>query len=156
MRRRGQVVGFDLMIAVAIFMLISIFLVFTWVEYNHKIDQRVEYNDMIATGLQTTNILVKSPGYPWNWNTTDVEFIGLVDEDRQISQAKLDQFLNMSYADLRNKLKTGPYDFYFNLEKTDGENVTLGLTPSGERQFRLERYVKHGNEKAKLQLTLWK
>ena len=74
--------------------------------------------------------LVEGRGIPEGWPgmpLADINSVGLAVNDRDISEAKLSGFHNLSlpasYNALKEKMGIGDYDFYFELEGVVGANA---------------------------------
>ena len=93
--KKGQVLSFDLLIAVTIFSLILAILVSQINRNTEKINELREQNKMIEEAYKISDIFFRE-GYPRNWNETNVEILGLQTNNR-IDWNKLEKLKNLSY-----------------------------------------------------------
>lgn len=152
---KGQVNALDFFIAISIISILLVSIMLTWNHYETRISSLIVYNDLLTNAIQASDQLVKSPGNPTNWNSSNVNFIGLIDNDREISSIKLNNFVSLSESEVKEAMKI-PHNFYFEI-KNDVEVINFtGTPPSGDvTTVKIQRYVYYENEKAKIELTLW-
>ena len=93
--KKGQVLSFDLLIAVTIFSLILAILVSQINRNTEKINELREQNKMIEEAYKISDIFFRE-GYPKNWNETNVEILGLQTNNR-IDWNKLEKLKNLGY-----------------------------------------------------------
>lgn len=158
--RKAQAIATDLFIALAIFVLITAFIIYLWNDYNTKLNEDVEYERLQILAYQITNQLVKTQGLPKSWekNPSGFDEIGLATSDRKLSTGKVDSFISLPYDSVRNALNLEGYGYSFkvkssanNVLKSSGETI-----PEGTEAVGLERYVIYDNEKAILEFKIWK
>jgi hypothetical protein len=137
--KKAQISGLDLILAIMLFSMAIILFSILWevVQYNVKTSADA---DVIA--IQVANRLLDSPGYPYDWNATNVQLIGLSSERGVIDQAKFLNLINMlgngsssNYTKARELLDLGPYQLcismtYPNGTVTQGGNCNFGNTTS--------------------------
>ncbi len=151
MGAKGQIVSLDLLIALSIFafLLVTLFSVIN--SNNANFFQNSEYNEMALQALEISEILIKTPGKPSNWDSSNVIAFGLASEDRIISFEKAQEFCSIPESDI-SRLLNIDYPFYFNLSGA----VTCGSVPSGARAATIERIVFFNGSNSKLRFTLWR
>lgn len=121
---KGQLFSSDMIAAVFLFFTMVSIILFAW---NSAIDnyvQDMQRKDMEITGTRILDILVKSPGYPTDWEDKNATTIGLAAYDRTIDADKLSAFLDMDYNTTK-KIFGVPYDYFFKLG-----NYTKGINGS--------------------------
>ncbi len=92
---RGQVFSFDFLIASAIFLFV-VALLLTQVGHNTKeLNEIREKNEIIEEAYKLSEIFF-SEGYPKNWNSSNVQIIGLKTDNR-INFEKLESFEEIGY-----------------------------------------------------------
>ncbi|MCX6775822.1 MAG: VWA domain-containing protein [Candidatus Micrarchaeota archaeon] len=131
--RKAQVSGLDLILALMLFLTVLVLFTVLWdmVHYNVKSSANA---DLIA--IEVANKLLNSPGYPYDWNATNVQVIGLSSERGVIDQAKLENLLdllntsrpdfNERYDLVRELLGLGPYQLCINLTDEVGNPIKIG------------------------------
>lgn len=155
-RRKAQIAVTDFFIALFIFVILLSFIMLTWNRYNLRLNERLEYEDMLTQALQVSNGLVKTSGYPVNWNSSNVKVIGLASTDRVLSSDKLARFNNMSDADLIDTFKIAPYYFMFQLKNINGSAILAkGYAFSGDRSANIKRIVLYNGKEAIVEFSLW-
>jgi hypothetical protein len=93
--KKGQVLSFDLLIAITIFTLVFSILV-SQVNYNtKKINELKEQNKMIEEAYKISEIFFRE-GYPKNWDENNVDILGLQTNNR-IDWNKLEKLKNLGY-----------------------------------------------------------
>lgn len=121
---KGQLFSSDMVASVFLFSIAVSTVLFAW---NSVIDNSVndmQRKDMEITATRILDILVKSPGYPIDWEKSNASVIGLANYDRTIDANKLNTFINMDYNTTR-KIFGIPYDYFFRIGNyTKGVNGT--------------------------------
>jgi hypothetical protein len=115
-------------------------------------------NDMESRTLQALNALVKTPGYPEDWDAGNVEIIGLSSKKNSIDEVKLAQFRSMDYDDIKEKLKLEGYDFNFEfIAQSPSDNFSIGSMPSsGKNIISLARAVEFKGGSAIVQFKIFR
>lgn len=165
LNRKAQTAIIDLFIALSIFILLVMIIVYLWNDYNTRINEDVEYEKMQLKAYQVTNQLVKTQGNPFSWekNPNNFKEIGLVTFDRNISAEKLEAFVALArtdnkYNNIRSSFNLDGYGFNFNLTTLSNKNLkSSGGTPEGDEEIiSVERYVIYGDEEAIFRFKIWK
>lgn len=118
---KGQLFSSDMIAAVFLFFIVVSATLFAWNSAVDKYVQTMQRQDMEITGTRILDTLVKSPGYPVDWENKNATTIGLASYDRTIDSKKLDAFLDMDYNATR-KVFGMPYNYFFKMG-----NYTKGL-----------------------------
>lgn len=155
-RSKAQIALTDLFVALFIFSILIIFITLTWNRYNLRLTGGLETEEMMIKAFQVTDVLVESSGSPSDWNSTNVETIGLASHDRILSTTKVNKFINLPLNQTKTIFKIKTYDFYFSLTPIGGEIITYGNIPAGKKHIVAKRYVIYENGPAILQFTLWR
>ena len=121
MKTKAQVWGLDVMTGFAMFLVAM--LVFFIYALNNSEESTETFELLTYDGESIADNLI-SEGYPKNWQTTNVQFIGLTTNNK-INQSKLEELYKMIYTDgdyakTKGKFNT-IYDYYFFFE----ENMTI-------------------------------
>lgn len=121
---KGQIWSADFIVSVVIFFSALAIVTFAW---NHAASQSLEQRtlaDMQTATIRVADSLIRTPGYPENWNASDVEQIGLATTPYIINQTKLEQFLALDYSDAKRLLGLrGDWEFYFEMSYLNGTVV---------------------------------
>ena len=157
---KGQAVLLDFILAFFVFILVWVFLMS---QFDSKITETEKINDLQIMKLKSTQVLenlVKSKGYPNNWETltiSDLNSVGLAITDRSLSEEKLSAFSNFSidYYELKAKMSLEEYDFYFVFTGVD--SVTAGIdSVDNANEIILHRIVNYKGEVGDVMLKVYK
>ncbi|NYZ76445.1 VWA domain-containing protein [Candidatus Micrarchaeota archaeon] len=125
--KKAQISGLDLILAIMLFSTAIILFSILWevVQYNVKTS-----TDANVIAIQVANRLLDSPGYPLNWNATNVQLIGLSSDRGVMDQEKLQNLINLlnnpaTYDQARTLLGLGPYQICVNMTYPDGTPVII-------------------------------
>lgn len=107
--------------------------------------------------LSTTDILMLSKGYPKNWNSSNVQVIGLASTANNLNRTKVGQFLKLNYEKVKKKISIENREFFFKLENKTNTIGTLGNETynNSENINTITREGLMENEKIKMTLTVW-
>lgn len=154
-KSKGQVISLDFIISILIVFIILAYINDAWNTTTETSRKYLTSESIKKNILITTDFLVNTPGYPDNWekSPSNVNVIGLAKNDRIINQDKLDAFLVMDYDELKSKLNTGGWEFYFKLKTSD---VTYGLNPTSDNVVFMRRIVLYNGIVDTLEFYLWK
>ncbi len=136
--KKAQITTIDLFAAIAVFIILTAFLVYFSSSSTLKLEKQLEYEDMELKALRIADQLVKTPGVPSAWEETsvpisDIVSLGLAREDHILSRQKLvnvststptAKFYNNpptknGYEDLKEILKIKGYDFNYTIRIRD-------------------------------------
>ncbi len=123
--------------------------------------------DILIKTITIMDNLIESPGYPSNWNSTNVERIGLCYDRAKIDPYKLSEFMSINESTVYNSLNTGKYKVNINLQYPNGtifrildnETKVGTIFPEDTSDLKnvlyLREYVVYQNEKLILEVRLW-
>ena len=128
--------------------------------------QQKEINRIEELALSISDALIRTQGYPEDWNETNVINIGLASEENILNESKVRIFIeNLSDDVIMHRFGAGDCKFYFELRDINGEifeiesgvNATKGEYPtSPEISIPVERFVLYRNRPSKILFILWK
>lgn len=158
MNKRAQAWGFDLMIAMAIFVAGIIFFYFYAVNMPNEtenINNRLAYaGDLIANNLL-------SEGSPSNWDESNVITIGITSKDK-INQTKLERFYNLATTNYQKSklLFNTQYEYYITFSKNitiNGNEVEgIGSLPINPKNLiRVNRISIYKDKPSTLNINIW-
>jgi hypothetical protein len=130
--KKAQISGLDLILAIILFSMAIILFSILWNVVQYNVTTSADA-DIIA--IQVANRLLDSPGYPSDWNSTNVQLIGLSSERGVMDQSKFENLIALlsqpgGYDEVRQLLGLGPYQFYINLTYPDGSPVLINGQPA--------------------------
>jgi hypothetical protein len=163
---RAQAWSFDFMASVIVFFLVVSVLFFVWQYTTIQNEDQMVFNDMENSALTITDTIIRSRGYPEDWNESSVQIIGLASEENILNETKILTFVQMDYETVKRILGIGAYDFYFQLvhlngtqASSGGNDLLAGLDPafqSSTMVVPIERYIVFDHRVAKLRFMLWR
>ncbi len=183
--KKGQVLSSELIIAVFIFTMVLSSVFFLWDLVSKEIlrSELVKDSDFVAKSA--TEKLIKTPGVPYGWESSDfneISSVGIVNESRVLDKGKVLRFVEImdsthyeplchdhegnplsNYACSKYLLGLKDYEFYFtlndlegNLVELDGVTCSTGKPISGEEySFKVERSAVLDHGIVKVNLYLW-
>jgi len=156
----------DLIASITIFVLAIALVMFSWSYASCQNQQQAVSNMIEKKALSVSDALIRTRGFPENWNTTTVIAVGLASEEGVLNTTKVSEFIDMDCGKIKHLLGIENYNFYFEINDTltnaaveteDGKNATKGEFPAGwaTAVVPIERYVLFGNRPAKMRFILW-
>ncbi len=133
--KKGQIFTIDFMISVAIFIIVLITIISTWYYIDTHIKEIESRRDMHSISLSISDALVRSPGHPTEWNTTNVQSIGLAKEEYVLDVRKSMSLMNLDYDTARSIMRLGNYHVFIYLTDINGHNVSTGVLRSPVAYF---------------------
>lgn len=163
-KKEAQVISIDFFMALIIVFFLLIFATLSWNRLSLSFNNNIEYLKLENKAFQISDLLISQEGKPsaWERNLSSVEVIGLADIDRTLSYGKVNAFIILRYNNVKELLNIEPYEFYFQLKDTDGNNITniYGNSSESEQAVAVKRYVIYknetGNQTAVMLFKLWK
>ncbi len=155
---RGQVVSYDLLIAISIFLLVFAFVLGIWQNAIGAIAGEKILYEMKNSAVQISNQLVMTPGNPSNWQLGgDANLYGLALSRRALSLQKLDAFRALDYNSAKSRMGIADYDFYIKIEQ-DLNKVYEAGNAKGNAEFAINssRVVGYNGKNAIFYFTLYK
>lgn len=126
---RGQILSIDMNIS--LFLFVAFVLASTMV-FNHvssQLDDYIVYSGMVRTAVILSDTLVRSPGYPANWNSTNVMSVGLAEESNIINGSNLLKLGAIPYQTFKERTGIEDYDILINITSLGGQELfTYGPT----------------------------
>jgi len=158
MHKRAQGWGFDLMVAMAIFLGGVIFFYFYVI--NEPGGERESYAVLEGEGQVISESLMSS-GFPENWTASDVVRIGIVDDDK-VNQTKLDVFYSMVQSDYNEtrRLFNILNDYYIvfsgNVSIGGSDVEVIGLEGTDfDNLAKVSRLVVYNNSVRTMEVFVW-
>ncbi|MBI2076078.1 MAG: hypothetical protein HYT72_02405 [Candidatus Aenigmarchaeota archaeon] len=151
---KGQIIMSDLLLAITVLSILVIYLGGAIDNTFDKFASNKQLHDMELGAVKISDMLVRSAGYPANWEDNPVSAIsiGLSSSDRVLDGKKLSAFTNLDYQTAKKLLGTSEYEFYFRLVRNGTEK---GLLPGGEKTVTVRRIASY-NGADTVEFTLWK
>ena len=151
---KGQLITSDLVMAVFILIVMIPLIVLSFESSIDAAAENAKENDMNTAAVKISDLLVRTGGYPSNWendiNSTIV--MGLASQDKTLDASKLYAFLNADYGKTKEIMNIRGYDYYFTLVNNGSAK---GLLVDGEKAAFIRRIVSFNGAET-LEFTLWK
>ncbi|MDO8556023.1 MAG: hypothetical protein Q7R96_02505 [Nanoarchaeota archaeon] len=154
----GQAVVTDVLIAMGLLILFSVFLIISLNFYQSRLQNDIEFNDASQRAMMIADQLVFSSGVPVNWTSSSVLLPGLVDKQGNLSYNKLAN-ISLLNASLKELFHIGSYNFSLYVRYQNGSTI-LGVGESQPAAIKFSaasrRRVLYGNESAYIDAVVWK
>jgi len=132
---KGQMFTTDFVASMIIFLMVLNLGLFALNESTQGQTRFNEENRMLRQAYQTSDLLVRTPGHPTDWNHSTVQIVGLADSNHILDPTKLSEFAMIySYRQQRQELGVLPYEFRIAIESNGsileiaGENGAGGVS----------------------------
>ena len=160
---KAQAWSMDFVVSISIFLLVFSIVVFSWNYINIQNTDRTLFSEMQVSGLDISDILIRVPGNPENWNETNVLSIGLASSENVLNKTKVEQFVNMDYGITKNILGLPDMEYYFAVQhlngtvmEYNGQNMSIGTYPvNSSIAVPIFRSVLFGETLAKMVFVLY-
>lgn len=125
MLRRGQIFTTDFVISLIVFMSVITLSFQVW---NQSLQGKRAYsrkNTMQRKAYHTADLLTRTPGYPSDWNSSNVRVVGLASPDHLVREEKFLEMKKLEREEFRALNRLNPYSFYLKLSY-NGSLFSLG------------------------------
>ncbi len=124
---RGLLSG-DFVVGLVVFVVVLSFLLPLADDLWRQTSTVSEERHLQGQALSVSDLLLRSPGYPSDWNETTVQSIGLANEEHVLNSTKVLRFLNVLNADYYTaKSRLGLPSAHVNFSVTDKTGAPLVL-----------------------------
>lgn len=152
---KGQIWSIDFAASLTIFVLVlsSLFMVWNFLSVQAQEQKALEKIELLA--LEVSDSILRTPGIPEDWNSSNVDIIGLSYSDHIIDPSKLIN-LNSTPYDQARLLMTMGYDFYLKIEDLNGTvYLEKGYIDQNRTVVPVERYANYNDRIVKVRMVLW-
>jgi len=157
--KKSQVWGFDIVIAITIFLVGVIAAYLYAINFLNESEQTL---DSLFSEGNFVSSLILSSGTPNDWVNSEVEIPGILSEGK-INQTKLDKFYELTenpegYKNIKNLLAT-KYNFYFNFTGIEASGSQINgvgnYSQNPENIVKIERLTVYKNKPVKFIIYMW-
>ncbi len=142
-RKKGQAAITDLFVAVGIFIILITITSVLWNLYNVRLLNRLEYDDLVVKSFEISDLLLKTPGEPDNWDylilnggsAEDIWFVGLVEEELKIPFEKTEGMDALGEEVIRDIFHAGQYRLGIRIRNNESEEMYILGKVSGGSKF---------------------
>jgi hypothetical protein len=163
---KAQVWSFDFAVSVVIFFSVVVMILFSWNYTSAKHTEQVLFNEMESKAVSLSDSLIRTRGFPEEWNSTNVQIIGLADEENVLNETKILQLVGMPYNTIRATMGIMNYNFYLGIRhlnetviNMNGTDLECGEHPSlysnSTMIVPIERFMLFDHRVASLMFILW-
>ena len=156
---KGQVITTDFILAMIILVFVLQIALSLWnneIEDFRLKERRIEM-EKLALGI--TDMLVRSPGNPGDWENRNITEItlGLAGEDHVLDIQKVSKLFTLPQDSVKKILGIENYDFFFAITFTNGEVIEEYGTSSADAKEVVvaRRLVLYNNTETYLNFGLW-
>ncbi len=132
--RKGQVFSGDFVISIAVFLFVLVIILPLFGYVSERVHASDERQDLENRLLFVSEALVKSTGYPPNWNSTTVVTAGFADAGA-LNITKIRNFLDMQYADAQNSMALAGVNFNISFTDLHGFSMFTGASSAPVAYF---------------------
>ncbi len=155
---RGQVNSIDLAAASVVFIIMLSFLLMSFGNSITAARQAASRDKLEHAAISATDLLIKTPGTPGNWeqNASLAQSLGLASTQNILMPAKLSAFSNLSYSQGKGLLGLDS-GYYFYVEDLAGSRLyeAGNASYSASGSVSVLRYALVGNTKVRLRLVAY-
>jgi hypothetical protein len=87
--KKGQV-NIYFLVSIALFISLSVYLIYLLITFYPAKGETIRINSLYTKAYTISELMLKDPGYPENWNENSLQRIGLASEYYVINSTKLD------------------------------------------------------------------
>ncbi len=163
---KGQVWSFDFAVSVVIFFSVVVMILFSWNYTAAKHTEQVLFNEMESKAVTLSDSLIRTSGFPKEWNSSDVQIIGLADDENILNETKILQLVSMPYDTIRATMGIMNYNFYLGVRYLNDTVIIMNgtalecgedpsLYPNSTMIVPIERFMLFDHKVASLMFMLW-
>ncbi len=125
--RRAQIFTIDFIISLVVFITILMTIISLWMALDLHIKEVESRREMHSISISVSDALIRSKGHPDKWNETNVQSIGLAEEEYVLSLNKTILLIQMNYDTTRSIMRLGNYQLFMYMSDINGYNVSTGI-----------------------------
>lgn len=167
--KKGQVSSPDFAASLALFLVIVVVSAMLWNATVLKYSQFRDNRFMQDKAFSVTDALIRTEGYPRDWNRSNVKLVGLSEgESHVLDPGKLIEFKSVANDTAKQSWGIGGYNYYVRITNSsggiyvlDGTELEYGTLPAGEKDLvPIKRIVLVNDsgtvERATLTFMIWR
>jgi hypothetical protein len=122
---KSQIFSADMNVSLFLFITFTLFSIFLFNYSSTEIDDYISMRDMQNLAVLSTDSIIRSPGFPNDWNHTNVRSLGLADEENVINYSKMMELSQVDYFLAKTLLTQRIYEFYINITEFNGTSIMI-------------------------------
>lgn len=156
MNKKSQSTIMDLLTAVFVFFAVFILIIVLFSTYSARLEKDILREELKDKAFMLSDILL-SNGIPADWNSENVQLIGLAIYDKHITESRFDELNEIPYENTRELLGLSGFDFYIRLIETNGNLIReYGSEATAKEVVALRRIIFYENSPAQLEVRVWR
>lgn len=164
MRNKAQAWTLDFIVAFVLFFT-ALFVFYGY--YSGSVSEKTGDLENLRREAQGISNFLMSEGYPSNWNSSNVERIGIVDSGFMLNSSKLESLASMDYYSSKSLLNADhDYYFYFSDSANNSSNLpsfgkpginstSLDGLENPDRLVSVSRFVFYDKHLYRMVIYLW-
>jgi len=155
---KAQIWSLDFALSLLIFMSALFAMALAWNFISASTLQNQELKELHMKAMTLSDALIRTSGIPQDWNATNVQIIGLAQDENVLNATKVDYFTTMDYDRARALMDIGQYNFYFevlDLNNTVQKNTTVPISDESVVVVPVERYAIYNDIIVKVKFVIW-
>lgn len=141
--KKSQVFGSDFIMSAALFLIILFASVELWNMTAAKYSNHGSNELMQKKAFSITDTLIKTEGFPKNWNNETVKIIGVSEKTPQVlDRIKLLDMKNISYSNMKKLWGVSDFNVHITFMNSTGETISIngvsleyGQKPSNQKDL---------------------
>ena len=162
MSSKAQFFSSDFFLSFVLFMLMFAGFYFAWEYSNELIAHSYALRNIETRGVQASDVLVRTKGSPENWDSSNVNSLGIASSENIINHTLLSRLSSVEYNTSKFLIGLQAFDYYLLVEDFNSQQIfSYGLFPSttAKTVIPVTRYVLYQNETSKtparMRLIIW-
>ncbi len=132
---KAQTISGDFIISMVIFLIVLSLVIPTFDRIAIQIKAEDDRREIETFSVFATDVMLKTAGYPQDWNETTVGSIGLSDVSGRINLTKIKSFMRMDYRRAKDLLGLGELDVNISFYDINNYNILTGVAQSPAAYF---------------------
>jgi len=145
---KGQLFSIDFISGTVIFILSFMMLLTLMDTANTQLRETEDFQQMQSIALAISDMLIKSPGNPENWDSSNVKAVGFADSPHVLNESKILSFYSMSRQEAAIALGLTGYNFNISFIDRNkqiitykGKTLSIGYVPHYESNLVVSQRV---------------
>ncbi len=142
--KKGQAAVTDLFVAIGIFIVLITITTVLWNLYNIRLANRVDYDGLAIKAFQVSDLLLKTPGNPDNWDylvlnegadSTAIEHIGIIQGELKVPYNKTLALAALNETEIKKTFHASQYRLGIRIRNANSTEIYNVGKVSGTSKF---------------------
>ncbi len=155
---KGQLFSGDFMLSIGIFFVVIIVILISFTRISEQTRAEDLRADLDSGSIFATDVLMKTEGFPSNWDNTSVIVPGFLDNGT-LSSTKIFRFTQLDYSRAKYMIGLSEFDFNMNVTRLNGStvfNIYGGQLMQAESVAVTDRVGVMDGQLVKIRFLIWK